>query len=681
MSERNLTENNLPMIDQIVGTLPLGFLIYRADDKEEILYANDVLIDIFGCESLEEFKELTGCTFQGLIHPDDVVAVKNSISEQIAKGNKKMDYVKYRIIRKDGDIRWVDDYGRFVHAKIGDVYYVFIRDITQQHFAREESRRRAKVIEGLSIGFTSIYLLNLDTGSIHPYRLQNDYFKTISDELKSADWRKIFPEYAKRYVLIDDQKYYLKEVSAERIRERIKKEPSYTINYRCIGKNDSIIHMELSIVKIKDETLQDHVVMGYRDITDQISRVQKELADKISMETALEREKHANEVKASFLFSISHDIRTPMNAIMGFTALAKRHINEPDKLQEYLDKLNESNHHMLALIDDLLEMSKIDYGRIELKAESCNLKDQIAIVLDMFRVEAEEKALNIEEDIDLPEQEVYIDTLRFRRIMSNLISNAVKFTLYNGSIKVSARQKRVSESGYARFEFEVSDNGIGMSEDFMRRMFEAFEREENSTRTGYLGGTGLGLTITKKILDIMGGSIKVKSKKDAGATFTVDLPLKLVQHVEKDTSTTEQEEYKSTGQYRILLVEDIEVNRMLAETILTESGFLVEAVPDGCDAVEMIKIRPMRYYDLVLMDIQMPIMNGYEATRAIRALGREDTATLPIIALSANAREQDKQMSRESGMDSHVAKPFDIAHLISTINEYIAISQKNATIL
>ncbi len=157
MSERNLTENNLPMIDQIVGTLPLGFLIYRADDKEEILYANDVLIDIFGCESLEEFKELTGCTFQGLIHPDDVVAVKNSISEQIAKGNKKMDYVKYRIIRKDGDIRWVDDYGRFVHAKIGDVYYVFIRDITQQHFAREESRRRAKVIEGLSIGFTSIY--------------------------------------------------------------------------------------------------------------------------------------------------------------------------------------------------------------------------------------------------------------------------------------------------------------------------------------------------------------------------------------------------------------------------------------------------------------------------------------------------------------------------------------------
>lgn len=676
MSEINLTENNLPMIDEIVGTLPLGFIIYRADDKEEILYANDILIDIFGCESLEEFKDLTGCTFQGLIHPDDVAAVKSSISEQIAKGNKKMDYVKYRIIRKDGDIRWVDDYGRFVHAKIGDVYYVFIRDITQQHFAREESRRRAKVIEGLSIGFTSIYLLNLDTGSIHPYRLQTDYFKILSDELMSADWRKIFPEYAKRYVLIDDQKYYLREVSAERIRERIKKEPSYTINYRCIGKNDSIIHMELSIVKIKDETLQDHVVMGYRDATEQITRVQRELADKLKMETALEKEKHANEIKAAFLFGMSHDIRTPMNAIMGFTALAQRHLEEPDKLKEYLGKINESSQHMLALIDDLLEMSKLDYGRIELKAEPCDLKEQLNIVLDMFKVEADDKSVKLVEDIDLVNQEVFIDTLRFRRIMSNLISNAIKFTPKNGHVSVTARQKKVSDSGYARFEFSIKDSGVGMTEEFMRKMFEAFEREETSTQTGYIG-TGLGLTITKKLLDIMGGSIKVTSKKDRGSTFTVDLPLKLANYNPHKIQENIQE-YKDSGKHKILLVEDIEVNRMLAETILKESGFTVESVPDGCDAVEAIKNRPSGYYDLVLMDIQMPVMNGYEATRAIRALGREDTSSLPIIALSANAREQDKQMSMESGMDSHVAKPFDIAHLISTINEHIAINQNRA---
>ena len=206
----------------------------------------------------------------------------------------------------------------------------------------------------------------------------------------------------------------------------------------------------------------------------------------------------------------------------------------------------------------------------------------------------------------------------------------------------------------------------------MQKMFEAFEREETSTQSGYIG-TGLGLTITKKLLDIMGGSIRFKSKKGKGTTFTVDLPLKLVNKniEESNTDLNITTEHKLNDKHRILLVEDIEVNRMLAETILNESGFLVESVPDGCDAVEAIKNKPEGYYDLVLMDIQMPIMNGYEATRSIRSLGRKDTNTLPIIALSANAREQDKQMSLQSGMNSHVAKPFDVAHLIATINEYI----------
>ena len=528
----NLDKANFPMIEQMVDTMLLGFLIYRADDVEEILYTNDVLLDIFGCKTLDEFKELTGYTFRGLVYPDDLVEVEKSIAEQVANHEKKMDQVNFRITRKDGEIRWVDDYGRFVQSQIGDVYYVFIRDITQQHLAREESRRRAKVIEGLSVDFTSIYLLNLDTGSIHPYRLQNDYVKNISEELNTKDWREIFPEYAKRHVLIDDQPLYIKEVSAERIRERVKTESSYAINYRYFAPDGSVIHMELSIVKIKDDALNHQVVMGYRDISEQVKRVQKELADKLKIEAALEREKHANEIKASFLFNMSHDIRTPMNAIMGFTALAQRHIDKPERLKEYLQKLDDSNHHMLALIDDLLEMSKIDYGRIELKSESCNLREQLDMAINMFRVQMDEKSLNLEQKLDLPDQEVYVDTLRFRRVMSNIISNSVKFTPRNGKITISARQKNVSESGYARFTFSVSDNGVGMTEDFMRRMFEAFEREETSTQTGYIG-TGLGLTITKRLLDIMGGSISVKSKKGEGSTFTIDLPLKLANHSPK----------------------------------------------------------------------------------------------------------------------------------------------------
>ena len=534
----------------------------------------------------------------------------------------------------------------------------------------EENKRRAKVIETLSNDFVSIYMLNLTTGNIYPYKLKTDHFKKISGDLQTSDWRKIFPEYAKRHVLIEDQKIYTQEVCADRISERIKKESSYKINYRCVAPNDKIIYMELAITKVNDNYFDNHVIMSYRDITDQVTRVQKELAEKLKIESELEKERHANEIKTSFLFSMSHDIRTPMNAIMGFTALAKRHIDEPKKLKNFLEKLDESNHHMLALIDDLLEMSKIEYGRIELRSESCSLKEQLDAVLDMFKIMIDEKSITLEKIFEIPDDEVYVDSVRFRRVMSNLLSNAVKFTSHNGIIKLSAKQKKVSESGYARFEFKVSDNGIGMTKDFMNRMYEAFEREESSTQTGQIG-TGLGLTITKKLLDIMGGSIAVKSEKGKGSTFKIDLPLKLAKHIDKKSEVMNQTKFKAIGKYRILLVEDIEVNRMLAETILNESGFLVESVSDGCDALDAIKNKPVGYYDLILMDIQMPVMNGYEATRAIRSLGRDDTNKLPIIALSANAREQDKQMSMESGMDSHIAKPFDIAHLIATINDHI----------
>lgn len=663
------------VIEKLTQRMPGGFFVYRADEDEKLLYANDILLEMFGCKSLDEFKELTDYSFKGIVHPDDLDRVEDSIQHQIANDERNVDYVEYRIIRKDGTIRWVEDYGRLVTTKqYGDVFYVFIRDITAQHDAREENIRRAKVIEGLSIGFGSIYLVDFDKKTMRPYKLMNDYFKSIVEDLsldkKAAPFEKVVAEYAQRYVIKKDQSFFLQENSLERISERIQDEKHYTFHYRCHDEKDRIIHMEVLIVRTQAKSLKHHVIVCYRDITEHVMSVRKELTEKLNIEMALEREKHANEVKASFLFSMSHDIRTPMNAIMGFTALAQRHINEPELLKDYLAKLDESNHHMMDLIDDLLEMSKIDCGQTELQNAACDLHRQLQIVTDMFKIQAEEKAIHIELEIDLPEQEVYVDPLRFRRIMSNLVSNAVKFTPNDGKIKITAHQKDVSNSGYGRYEFSVTDNGVGMSEDFMKKMFDAFERESTSTQTGY-HGTGLGLTITKKLLDIMGGSISVRSNKNEGSTFTVSLPLKIVQTKIEEEPQYEPHELKAAGVYRILLVEDIDVNRMLAETILSESGFLVESVVDGCDAVEAIKNHPANYYDLVLMDIQMPVMNGYEATRAIRALGRKDTKDLPIIALSANAREQDKKMSMESGMDSHVAKPFDIAHLISTINGYI----------
>ena len=541
---------------------------------------------------------------------------------------------------------------------------------------QDEYQLAAQVIEGLSVNYACIYLLNLNNGKMRTYHLKNEFFRDISRKIgipdgQTANWHEVLANYAEWYIVPEDRELFLREVDETRIRERLAKEDSFSVSYRCHAPDGGVAYVSMSVKRTKGDGQNERVVMAFRDVTEDTLAFQRELAEKMKTELDLERERHANEIKSQFLFNISHDIRTPMNAIIGFAGLAKRHIAEPERLGEYLDRVEESGNQLMELIDDLLDMSKLEYGRIELKAEPCALREQIDMVLDLFRAQAEEKQLMLKEDIELPDKDVLVDANRFRRVLSNLISNAVKFTPVNGTVTVAARQKQVSESGYARYEFTVSDTGIGMSPEFMQHMYGAFERESSSTKAGTTG-TGLGLSIVKNLLNIMGGSISVDSKKNQGTVFTVNLPLKYADHVEVNAATADSSaDYRAKGEHRVLLVEDIEINRMLAETILEEAGFLVDSVPDGCDAVDAIQSHPMWYYDLVLMDIQMPVMNGYEATRAIRAINRADIKSLPIIALSANARDEDKRMSIESGMNNHVAKPFDVAQLISTINEHI----------
>ena len=415
---------------------------------------------------------------------------------------------------------------------------------------------------------------------------------------------------------------------------------------------------------------------GYGDvyvvfITDVTER-RRAREERRRMELELAVEKEHSEVKARFLFNMSHDIRTPMNAIIGFSELARRHRDEADKLDEYLDKTVASGRELLRLIDDMLELNELQ-GSVALHPEVTDLADELALALDMFRIPAEEKGLKLETELELPEGKVLADQGRFLRIFENLLSNAVKFTPPGGRITLTAKRVSVSDSGFGRYVFQVADTGIGISEAFLSRIFDSFEREQSSTVTNSTG-TGLGLTIVKTLLDLMGGSISAQSEKGVGSVFTVELPLRLAEKaaapspaVSAEKPSREQTEEKA----RILIVEDIEFNRELAETLLEEAGFLVESVPDGCDAVEAVKNREPGYYDLILMDIQMPVMNGYEAARAIRALPRADTDTLPIIALSANAREEDRRRSMESGMNNHVAKPFDIDFLVETIRRCV----------
>ncbi len=692
MSEKNLLaettaklpETTIDTLRRMVEKMPGGFFIYRADGDEVILYINDVMLDIFGCATEEEFRALTGGTFTGLVHPDDLKNVESSILRQVEKNDKRLDYVSYRIRRKDGEIRWVDDYGRLVHTEEdGDVYYVFIRDVTEERAAQEESLRRAKVIEGLSVGYSSIFLLTFDTGSMRSYRQESGIFREIVESIAEgeenrADFRRVFEEYGHRYVLPEDQAFFRRQTDERHIRDRLAKEPSYVATYRCSGDGKMPVYMEMSVVRVEGDEELSNAVVGFRDVTERIFRVQRELSEKMEIEAELDRERRSNEIKSSFLFSVSHDIRTPMNAITGFTGLAKSHMDDPELLAEFLGNVEEASGHLLALIDNLIEMSSLSQDQFTLDDLPASLDDEIAVVVDMFRPQAEDKRIELTTETNLPPTDVLLDTVRFRRLMGNLLDNALKFTPEGGHVKVSARRKFASGSGYARFEIAVSDDGVGMAEGFLRRVGKVFEREKNSTESGYIG-TGLGLAITKKILDLMGGSISVTSEKEKGSTFTVSLPLKQVGTARKQLSPIagKKEDVKAGGNYRLLLAEDMGVNRLLAETMLTEAGFTVESVPDGCDAVDAVECHPEHYYDAVLMDIHMPVMNGYEATRRIRAMQREDAKSLPIIALSANAREQDKRASLESGMNAHVAKPFELSVLVDTLNEHIAVARRS----
>ena len=363
-----------------------------------------------------------------------------------------------------------------------------------------------------------------------------------------------------------------------------------------------------------------------------------------------------------------------MNAIVGFSDLACRHIDEPELVSEYLARVKKSGEMMLSIIDDMLEMNTLDSSRFRLKEENVNIKEQISEVCDVFGVETSEKNLTVVKDLDVPGCDVITDALRFRRILVNLIGNAVKFTPPGGMVTVRARAGDFSDSGYARYFFSVSDTGIGMSEEFLERIFGAFERETTATESGNTG-TGLGLSIVRAIVRIMGGTISVSSKKGEGSTFTFELPLKAAGTVKDENKCRPLPSSSSQGG-RILLVEDIELNRMLAEAVLTEAGFDVTAVPDGTDAVDAFRESEQGFFDLILMDIQMPVMNGYEATRAIRALGRDDASTVPIIALSANTSPEDIKESIDSGMNDHFSKPFDAKLLIESINARIVKRKK-----
>ena len=613
-----------------------------------------------------------------------------------------------------------------------------------------------------------------------------------------SKWEQFVPEESK-----DD---FCAIVNIENLKERFAQgEAEVTAEYWNFSPDMEKICVRQSFIMTRDTDTEDIMVMVVtKEITGAVKK-QKEQTQ--ALQDALSQAQHANKAKTTFLSNMSHDIRTPMNAIIGFTTIAASHIDNKEQVGECLRKVLSSSNHLLSLINDILDMSRIESGKIQIKEQECNISELMHNLVNIIQPQVKAKQLELFIDtFEVANEDVIADSLKLNQVFINLLSNAVKYTPAGGTITFRIMQKTTFRHGYGDYVFIIKDNGIGMSKEFVRHIFEPFEREATTTQTG-IQGTGLGMAITKNIVEMMNGKISVESELGKGSVFTVEITLKL-QDIEKnaeqlkelkglralvvdddfntcdsvskmlkhigmraewttsgreaayrakmahnegdsfhtyiidwqmpETSGIEtarkirgavgndasiiiltaydwsdiEEEAKEAGitafcakplfmsdltsallmannlsekeevgaawtladfsGKRVLLVEDIELNREIAQVILEEAGFEVESAPDGTDAVSMVDKSEENYYDVVLMDVQMPIMNGYEATRTIRALPREDVKTLPIIAMTANALEEDKEAALKNGMNAHIAKPLDMDIFINVLKRFLS---------
>ncbi len=453
------------------------------------------------------------------------------------------------------------------------------------------------------------------------------------------------------------------------------------------------------------------LMLGYWQFEEQR---RKDLLHAEKLEKMAEEARSANEAKTRFLFNMSHDIRTPMNAIIGFSNFLKQHVDDREKTLEYIDKIQTSSSFLLSLINDVLEMARIESGKAMLKMESGCLSDLANSLNAVFEPSIRTKNLKYSCNLNVTHEYLICDKTKLREIILNILGNAIKYTPDGGQVTVDITEENLAREGYARYRFVVKDTGIGMSEEYLPHIFEEFTRERTSTESKVFGA-GLGLPIVKALIDLMGGTVEIESKVGKGSTFIVTLSFQLAdqeqirlldqrksektdlqasdwgeeklreypkipEKAKKSEKTVENSESSQEACFqgkRVLLAEDNDLNAEIAETILEERGFVVERAADGELCVEELQKKPERYYDMILMDIQMPNMDGYTAAEVIRKL-KDPRRLTPIVAMTANAFEEDRRKAFEAGMNAHIAKPINVNAMFETIREILSESADSA---
>lgn len=537
----------------------------------------------------------------------------------------------------------------------------------REELAKElEDARQLQFIAGLTQDFDCVSYIDVDNDFFETfYRTSPVFYNGIPDSAKGVGFRIRIKAYSDTFVVPEDREKFLQEVDTDNLVEKLSDKNVYFLNFK-ISVDSEIRYYQIKFIANKVNGELRGIIAGFHDVDDEMK---EELKRQEILEKAKKVAEEGNRAKTMFLFNMSHDIRTPMNAIMGFTNIALKNIDNRERAIDALNKTQESSKVLLDLINQILDMSRIESGKVVLAKDKADMNNFGRDVLPMLEELAGNKDIKFEFNInDIKDRYVTFDRTRINEVLVNIIGNAIKYTQNGGKVTTTVRQLGNDKGNRGLYEIKVADNGFGMSKEFQGHLFENFSREESASKSG-IQGTGLGLPLCKKIVDLMEGSIEVESEENVGSTFTITMPFEKIgkDYIRDDEFDTDVE-YDFSGK-RLLLVEDNDLNREIAIDILKEAGFEVEEARDGREAIDMIKRYGEEYYDFVLMDIRMPVMDGYEATKYIR--GFCSKRHIPIIALSANAFEEDRAKSIKVGMDDHVAKPIEIGKLKSTLARFL----------
>ena len=984
-----LNAETLHVVEELGRHMPGGFFIYRADGDEELIYVNRAAMNIYGCEDLDEFKALTGYTFRGMVYPEDYDSISVSIDHQISENEDNMDYVEYRIVRKDGALRWVDDYGHYtVTEEYGGIYYVFISDITEKKVRRETDMAvRQAVIEALSGSYHTVWLISdVETGEFVLYRSDiagdGDEAEALRGALSGMNYSEAKEYYIDAAVAASDRERMREELSLDTIVSRLKEQHQFNENYLRRMRDGSERYFRIEFTKVRMPGGRMGVVCGFKDVDADVRQgqeiqralreaeqaealakqadlehqlalqerlleqekkraeldsmitamasdyrsvyhvdldaddavcyrtdpddpwqmpegvhfpfyerfkmycdsyvddeykdgfmefiepdnirfalsteniiayrylarqgdseyyemlrmagvrhpadrddnivhavgvgftvIDKEMRESIernrALKEALSDAEQANKAKTTFLSNMSHEIRTPMNAIIGLNNIALNNPDLPDVTRDQLNKIGTSAQHLLSIINDILDMSRIESGRMTVNPGEFSLVKLLEQVNTMIGGQCRDQDLTYDFKVKGKIDGWYFgDDMKLRQILVNILGNSVKFTPEGGKVTFTVEEVN-RMGGNVTFRFIMNDTGIGMSKEFLPKLFDTFSQEDAHSVNKF-GSTGLGMPITKSFVELMNGRIEVESEKGVGSTFTVTIPLResdlgtedesdLMPHemsvlvidddpvacehakvilaqvgVSCDTVTSGEDglemvkvrharrepynlilvdwkmpgldgiettrrirsvighestiimltsydwsdvadEARSAGVdtfvlkplfadsvmdefreafrrknevlhrqetdlkgRRILLAEDVMINAEIMMMVLGMREMNVEHAENGQIAVDMFMAAEPGYYDAILMDMRMPVMDGLEATRAIRASGRPDAGTIPVIALTANAFDEDVQRSMQAGLNAHLSKPVEPEALFDTLETFIGSSLQEA---